>query len=118
MKAQQDRKRTIPKVFTLKRHEEERAANKKFLVVRSSVYKIKKEIKVVVETADNICRYIAELKQIESSLANQRKVFRDERKSKNDILLQITIRKRLGVMRQIIQELKLQGPHKLLYGYR
>ena len=86
--------------------------------VRSAAYKIQSKIKIVLQSADNICRYAAEMKQIKASLANQRKLYTDECQSQCDIMLQVNITRRFHISKWITPELKLQGPHKLLYGYR
>ena len=118
MKSKADRKKLVPRVFKLKLSEEERTAQEKFFVVRSAAYKIKSKINVVLQSADNICRFAAEIKQINSSVANERQLYMDECQSQCDIMLQLNITRRFNIAKWINPELKLQGPHKLLYGYR
>ena len=117
-KAKADRKKLVPRVFKLKLSEEERTAERVFFAVISPAYKIQSKIKIVMQSADNICRYAAEMKQIKASLASQRKLYTDESQSQCDIMLQVNITRRFHISKWITPELKLQGPHKLLYGYR
>ena len=118
VKAQIDRKKKIPRVFKLEQDEAKLAHNDVFLVVRSKAYKPSSKLKVLLQTSDQYVRYIAEIEEVKSSHASHEKIIELKHHSTNDIVLQISIIKRIPEDSVIVPQLKLQGPHTLLYGYR
>ena len=118
VKAKIERRTQIPRIFKLNQDEVILAQNDVFCVSRSKAYKSRIKLKVLLQTNDHHIRYVAEIEEVKSSHGRYKKMIKPEYQTKNHIVIQISILKRIPDDNLIVPKLKLQGPHTLLYGYR